>query len=227
MTSDDFWKLYNDRELNQLLPIIHKSKKFGFDLKHYTEQASWSTNYEELYFLWKLNAKAYTPFIEEIFNRFEKGEYEKMIIEKKLEEQKKADSIKADLTEFSSVNQIPLGEISLSKGKDSIIRLTIPILPFHYDNFISEEELIVFSDLEINFDDLKKGRIDFNKNQFDESIYLFYTHNPVVLKSIEFEDYSIDFLKIRITIQFYFSVENNGDDELLIIKETVPNFLIS
>lgn len=174
MTREDFWKLYNNRELEKILPLLHSGETFGFNIKHYTQQASWSEDYEQLHFLWSMKAEAYTPFIKKVFERFENGEsYEVMLFEKQVEKQRKLDSVKADLTNFKFVNQIPFGEIIFDKNDETTFRLTLPLLPYLADGYVHESEFIIFSPIKIDKKDLKNGRIDFERNLFDESIYLF------------------------------------------------------
>jgi hypothetical protein len=226
MTKEEFWESYNSRDLEKILPIIHQSSSFDFDIQDITQKTSWLEDYEQLFFLWQLKAEAYTSFIKEVFDRFENGEsYQALLHEKELEKQRKLDAVKADLTNFTSVNQIPFGEISFEKETETTFRLTLPILPYLFEEHIAENENIVFSPIEISKNDLKNGRIDFKVNQFDESIYLFHSHNPVDLKSIEFEDSSEDFIRMKITLAFLFEFEGNGANQLLDIQTTVVNIL--
>ena len=224
MTREDFWKSYNDRELDKILPLLKNGETFGFDIKHYTQQASWSEDYEQLHFLWRMKAEAYTPFIKKVFERFENGEsYEVMLFEKQIEKQRKLDLVKADLTNFKSINQIPFGEITFDKNDETTFRLTLPLFPYLYDGYICENEPIIFSPIKIDKNDLKNGRIDFEPNKFDESIYLYDSHNPVDLKSIEFSDFSENSMQIKISVEFLFSFEGNGKNQVLEKTLTVPN----
>jgi hypothetical protein len=226
MTKEEFWESYNSRELEKILPIIHQGAIFDFDIQDITQKASWLEDYEQLHFLWQLKAEAYTQFIKNIFDRFEKDvSYQVLLHEKELEKQRKLDAIKADLTNFTSVNQIPFGEISFEKETETTFRVIFPILPYLFDEHVSENEIIIFSPIKIDKKDLKNGRIDFEANQFDESIYLFHSHNPVDLKTIEFEDTTEDFIKMKLILKFLFEFEGNGDNQFLGIQITVPNFL--
>jgi hypothetical protein len=223
MTREEFWKLYNDKEFEKILPILNSGETFGFDLKQYTLQSSWSKDYEQLHFLWRMKAEAYTPFIKNVFERFENGEsYEVMLFEKQVEKQRKLNSVKADLTNFKSVNQIPFGEITFDKNDETTFRLTLPLLPYLYDGYVCENEFIIFSPIEIDKNNFKNGQITFEKNQFDESIYLFNSHNPVDLKSIEFSDFSENSMKIKITLEFLFAFEGNGNNQIFEKTLTVP-----
>jgi hypothetical protein len=225
MTKEEFWESYNGRELEKIRPIIHRGASYDFDIQDITQKTSWLEDYEQLHFLWQLKAEAYTPFIKNIFDRFEKGEsFQALLLEKELEKQRKLDVVKADLTNFTSVNQIPFGEISFEKDTETTLRLTLPILPYLFEEYVSENVVLVFSPIEIDKNDLKNGRIDFEENHFDESIYLFNSHNPFDLKSIEFEDFSKEIIKMKITLAFVFEFEGNGDNQLLDIQITVPNF---
>jgi hypothetical protein len=226
MTKEEFWESYNSRELEKIRPIIHQGASYDFDIQDIIQKTSWLEDYEQLHFLWQLKAEAYTPFIKNIFDRFENGEsYQVLLHEKELEKQRKLDSVKADLTNFTSVNQIPFGEISFEKETETTFRLKLQILPYLFEEHVSENEMIVFSPIEMDKNDLKNGRIDFEANHFDESIYLFHSHNPVDLKSIEFEEITEDFIKMKIVLEFLFEFEGNGDNQLVDIQMTVPNCL--
>jgi hypothetical protein len=224
MTSKEFWKLYEERDLEKLLPVLPKAKTFGFSMKEYTLQASQLRDYEQLYFLWQMKAKAYTENIKQIFERFEKGEsYKEIVLEEAKEKQKIIDLVKADLTKFKSVKKIPFGEIVFEKNEDKTFKLVLPILPYLFEGYVCEDGILEFDPLEITEKHIKKGRIDFEDDEFGQSIYLFDSHNPVDLNSIEFKDISENTINIEINLTFLFDYEGNGKDQKLVIPLTFPN----
>jgi hypothetical protein len=221
MTRKEFWKLYMDREVEKLLPVLPQAKKFGFSMEEYTLQSSRLRDYEQLYFLWQLNAEACTEFIKPIFERFEKGvTYQEIVLEEK---QKMKDMVKADLTKFKSVKNIPFGEIVFGKNEDKTFKLTLPILPYLLDNYVCQDGILEFEPLEITEKHLKKGLIEFDDDEFGQSIYLFDSHNPVDLNTIKFKDISENNIKIELNLTFLFDYEGNGKNQKLVIPLTIPN----
>jgi len=228
MTRKEFWKLYEDRDLEKLLIVLSKAKRFGFSMEEYTIQAARLRDYEQLYFLWQMKAKAYTDYIKVFFDRFEKGEtYQEILLEEAKEKQKILDSVKADLTKFKSVKQIPFGEIILAKNEDKTFKLTLPILPYLIDGYVCEDGILEFEPLEISEKYLKMGRIDFEDDEFGQSIYLFDSHNPVDLNCIQFEDIAKNDIKIMIQLTFLFDYEGNGKNQKLVIPLTIPNIFMN
>ncbi|CAH0995938.1 hypothetical protein EMA8858_02066 [Emticicia aquatica] len=228
MTRKEFWKLYEERNLEKILPVLSKAKAFGFIMKEYTLQSSDLRDYEQLYFLWQLKAKAYTEKIKVIFERFEKGEtYKEIMLEEAKEKQKKLESVKADLTKFKSVKKIPFGEIVFEKNEDKTYKLTLPILPYLIHDYVCENGVLEFDPLEITEKHIKKGRIDFEDDTFGQSIYLFGSHNPVDLNFIQFKDISENSINIEINLAFLFEYEGNGKDQKLVIPLTIPNIFIN
>jgi hypothetical protein len=228
MTRKEFWKLYEKKDFEKLLPVLSKAKTFGFSMKEYTLQSSQLRDYEQLYFLWQLKAKAYTENIKVIFERFKKGEtYKEIMLEEAKEKQKKIDSVKADLTKFKSVKKIPFGEIVFEKNEDKTFKLTLPILPYLFDGYVCEDGILEFNPLEITEKHLKKGRIDFEDDEFGQSIYLFDSHNPVDLNAIKFKDISENNINIEINLVFLFDYEGNGKNPKLVIPLTIPNIFIN
>jgi hypothetical protein len=228
MTSKEFWKLFVDRDFEKLLPVLSKAKTFGLNMEEHTLQASRLRDYKQLYFLWQMKAKAYTENIKIIFERFEKGEtYKEIVLEEKQEKQKLIDSVKADLTKFKSVKNIPFGEIVFEKNEDKTFKLTLPILPYLFKGYVCENGILEFESLEITEKHLKNGCIDFEDDEFGQSIYLFDSHNPVDLNSIKFEDISENSINIEINLTFLFDYEGNGKNQKLVIPLSIPNIFKS
>jgi hypothetical protein len=224
MTRKEFWKLYEERDVEKILPVLPKAKTFSFSIKEYTIQSSQLRDYEQLYFLWQLKAKPYTEFIKPIFDRFEKGEtYQEILHEEAKEKQRIRDSVKADLTKFKSVKNIPFGEIVFEKNEDKTFKLTLPILPYLFNDYVCQDGILEFEPLEITEKHLKKGQIDFEDDTFGQSIYLFNSHNPVDLNSIKFVDISEKKIKIELYLTFLFDYEGNGKNQKLIIPLTATN----
>ncbi|MFZ9955017.1 MAG: hypothetical protein ACO3E1_02735 [Flavobacteriales bacterium] len=61
MKTKDFWNFYNTRNLEEVKKASSEWNKHEFTIESATEQASWGDDFEELYFLWKLDAEEYTP----------------------------------------------------------------------------------------------------------------------------------------------------------------------
>jgi hypothetical protein len=224
MTSKEFWKLFVDRDCEKLLPVLSKAKTFGLNMEEHTLQASRLRDYKQLYFLWQMKAKAYTENIKVIFDRFEKGEtYKEILLEEKQEKQRIIDSSKSDLTKFKSVKNIPFGEIVFEKNEDNSFKLTLPILPYLFKGYVCEDGILEFEPIEITEKNLKKGRIDFEDDEFGQSIYLFDSHNPVDLNSIEFKDISENNINIVINLSFLFDYEGNGKNQKLVIPLNITN----
>jgi hypothetical protein len=224
MTSKEFWKLFVDRDLEKLLPVLPKAKTFGFSMKEYTLQASLLRDYKQLYFLWQMKANAYTENIKVVFERFAKGEtYKEIELEEEQEKQKLLDKVKANLTKFKSVQKIPFGEIVFEKSEHKTFKLTLPILPYLFKGYGCEDGILEFEPLEITEKHLKKGRIDFEDDEFGQSIYLFDSHNPVDLNSIEFKDVSENNINIVINLTFLFDYEGNGKNQKLVMPLNIPN----
>jgi hypothetical protein len=224
MTRKEFWKLYEKRDLEKLLPLLPKAKAFGFNMKECTVQASQLRDYEQLYFLWQLKAKPYTEFIKPIFEKFENGEtYHEIMREEALEKQKILDSVKADLTKLKSVKKIPFGEIVIEKNEDKTFKLALPILPYLFEGYVCVDGILEFEPFEVTKKHLKKGRMDFADDEFGQSIYLFNSHNPVDLNSIEFNETIGNNINIVINLNFLFDYEGNGKDQKLSIPLTILN----
>ena len=224
MNQKEFWDKYNKREFDDLYSEFEKGVKFNFDLEQQTKQASWGEDYELLYFLWKIGAKGETPFIEEIFEKFQNGEsFSEMANQKAKLEKEKRENASADLTSYNSVKDIPIGEIELKLHNHSEFYLHIDIKPYFYDDYVIEPDGLHFGPLLLNRDLGSNGIVEFDSNEFDESIYLFHSHNPVELKSIEFIKLNNLETLIKITVSFNFEFGNNGKNETLILEKTTHN----
>ena len=224
MEQEEFWRKYNNREFENLYSEFERGLKFNFDLEQETKQASWGEDYELLHFLWKIGAKGETPFIEDIFDKFNNGESFTQMANRKAEsEKKKKADVSADLTAYNSIKDLPIGKIELRLHDHSEFYLHIEIKPYLYDDYVVEPDGLHFGPLRLNQDLLSNDRIEFAPNEFDESIYLFHSHNPVDLKSIEFQKISDTEILIKAEILFNFKFENNGENEILIIEKTTHN----
>jgi hypothetical protein len=222
MNRDEFWKYYNDKEFDKLQSVFNDGteSQFGFDIDIYVKQASWSEDFEQLYFLWKNGAKALTPYIAEIYDKFSKGETAKdMVRAKEIKRNDKLKKVKADLTNYESVNQLPIDQVYFNTNKKNETYLIITFAPFTYNEMIFDSESCLFGPL--SFTDLgTKNRFDFSASNFNESIYLFNVHNPVNLLEIEFQDAFKNEIKVKIILQFDFEFEANRKNELLTLETT-------
>jgi len=224
MNQEDFWNKYNNREFDNLFSKFEKGVKFNFDLEQETKQASWGEDYELLYFLWKVGAKGESPFIEEIFEKFRNGEnFSTMVNQKDELEKEKRENPSADLTSYNSVEDIPIGEIRLALHDQSEFYLHIDIEPYLYDDYVVEPNGLHFGPLILNRDLSSNGMITFDSNEFDQSVYLFHSHNPVDLKSIEFKKLNEQETSMKIEVSFNFEFENNGENEILTLEKNTHN----
>ncbi|MDB5283675.1 MAG: hypothetical protein JWO06_2750 [Bacteroidota bacterium] len=108
-------------------------------------------------------------------------------------------------------------------GIKSFFNLGINIEPFLYEGEVADSDGFVFSPFGLDEEDLKGGRREFERDDFDESIYLFHSHNPVYLKAIEFQTISEQELKIKVELLFAFQFEGNGKNQLVVLEQNIPN----
>lgn len=220
MTREEFWKYYNDKEFEKLRAVFDAGgeTEFGFNIDTYTKQASWSEDFNQLYFLWQNGAKASTPYIVEIFERFTKGETaQDLIKEKEIEKKEKQKKVKANLTEYQNVRQLPIDRVYFNKNEKNETYLMVKFAPFIYQGEVFDSESCLFGPLD--FSDLEsKNKFDFSSKVFDESIYLFNAHNPVNLLEIEFKNILKNEIEVKVTLQFNFEFEGNGKNELMTIE---------
>ncbi|MFZ9955016.1 MAG: hypothetical protein ACO3E1_02730 [Flavobacteriales bacterium] len=131
--------------------------------------------------------------------------------------------MKTDLSNYTSVKQIVFGEITLSRVDQHTYQLLIPIAPYLFDNYVYTEKELCFYPIEITEEHLKVGHIDFAENQFDEAFYLFNSHNPVDLISIDFRNTEDEELLLIVKLHFIFEFERNGENEMLILEQKIHN----
>ena len=224
MTREEFWKHYNGKDFEKLQSVFDRREEsgFGFNMDTYVKQASYGRDFEQLYFLWKLGAPESTPYIAEIFRRFKQGETARdMIREKEAEKQTQVLRAKADLTDYQSVDQIPIEKLFFNTDNNETY-LIVRFLPFLYENKVFSPEACAFGPLVFNAPQ-PVGGFDFSGQDFGESIYLFHTHNPVELKTIEVGQPSHGEVKVKIVLEFDFAFERNGKSELLSIETTTKD----
>lgn len=228
MTREEFWKYYNNKEFDKLLPVFDNRREveFGFNMDTYVKQASYGEDFEQLQFLWQRGAKELTPYIAEIFTRFNKGETARdMIREKEARKQVKRSGVETDLTNYESVDQIPVKELFFDTNGENETYLIIRFTPFLYEDELFANESCSFGPLV--FDTSQPDRkFDFSSHYFGESIYLFYAHNPVELKEIEVGQIVNGEVKVKIVLEFDFAFEGNGKSELLTIETTTNDKVI-
>ncbi len=222
MNSEEFWAKYSKREFDALYPEFKKGLEFEFDIKHEVKQASWIKDYELLFFLWKVGAQPETPFIQNVFERFVKGDtHYQMIEEENRKKELERSKVAVDLTSYDSVKDIPIDDIYLILDENSNYYLIVDIKPYLYDNSVIDLGDLQFGPLDLHQKIILNQKKYFNED-FGESIYLFHAHNPVDLKSIEFQMADESTAIIRADLLFDFEFGRVGNKEMRVIEKIIP-----
>ncbi|MFM7023229.1 MAG: hypothetical protein ACKOXB_09640 [Flavobacteriales bacterium] len=219
MTREEFYTKFENRKYAEILDEFKRGLNLDIDIEEETNQASWSENFEALYLFWQMGAKGESPFIEEIFERFKNGESPQQLIDEKAEnERAKRAAASADLTTFTTVQQIPLGEITMF-AEEGLYFLSIEIKSYIFDDYVYDARNLIFGPINI-----QESKTEFTNDAFDESIYLFHSHNPIYLKSIELQNLNNLETQIKVELLFDFEFEVNGKNKSLVIEQKIPRF---
>jgi hypothetical protein len=223
----DFWTYLEKQDYAALTHLFNHGKKFKIpNIQDWIKQASWQKNYAQMFFLWRNGAPAPTPFIEEIFSRFKMGvHFETLEQEKQAEKNAALALVKADLSDFTSAQQIPIEEIVFYKTANDQMVETTYILSIRFAHYLQHGYVHAHTALAYTIyyaPPIVDGTLLTEDNfEGDESIYLFSSHNRVNLISLSFSKISNVQLNMRIELDFNFSLEGNGDEEILVLEKII------
>lgn len=168
-----------------------------------TAQAS--EDYKMLHILWKAGANPTTPWLVEVFEKFERH-----IIPVKDEKRYCENITRFDSDNFSIKKlNISYGEL-LFQGNESNIELFID--PFIFDDELVETSIhIIDVCLPSIISEIENKKIVLpqypDEGYIDSSIYLRNVHNPINVKQIEFKDYDKKDNSIQVLLDLDFEFE--------------------
>ncbi len=216
MDENRFWELYESREFDTLQVEFDKGLSFEFDVNRSALNASYGgADYETLYFLWRNNAKAGSPFLEKVFNKFKKGKSAQDVIEEKSITLTGEENDYEDLSSNFSVDKLTLTKVSYEHREedknivDSEFILFVNFIPFIYNSkkVTPSFKFVCFSNPLLKGQIMGKGYFFSKKDSLEpSSIYLQSVHNPVDLKWIKIEK-GVNFEMIDFKLFFDFEFE--------------------
>lgn len=221
---DEFWEYWEKFDYPNIERALRVGLDFDFDINHYVQQASWMNDFHMLYVFWKCGTRAPTPFIENIFKRFDAGDTADIL--KKEEQSLLKNEVKKDiknLTHNFSIKNLPIENVYFTLNKEIWLDLHIQFSAFLYESNLIKPQSLIFS-LIVDSSELNRlagKEIFYDKEDFDESFYLYSSHNPVDLVVFKVINVNGKDCEVEFTLRFDFSYEKNGQEEFLTINKQI------
>ncbi|WMX13079.1 hypothetical protein [Aureispira sp. CCB-E] len=224
MREEYFWILYENKEFDKLQRAFDNGLTFEFDIEDAILQASYADDYSLMYFLWKNGAKAETPYIEKIFEKFKVGELQ---YKNKESFFIREDNIK-DLSKKNIVASLDIIKVfysitkKIEEEQDREIEIEIQFEPFLYQGqkTIWEVNFVGVVNLKIEKKIFSSQGYFFKEGDVESSsVYIKSVHSPVDLRWIKIDK---ERSTIELEILFDFEYEKTGlKNQPLKLKEAL------